>query len=169
MLFEEDSPDKERGVIAHKVLELFDFDSDKNVYEQVENLIENKVLTREEVSKINLDRINFALGSVALKALKGKKLYREQPFLFNISACEIFATDSKTPVLVQGVIDLLAISDEGAYIIDYKYSSLDKKSLRLKYQKQLDLYASAVQNVLGKKIIGKTLVNIFTGDVVDLD
>lgn len=169
VLFEEESPDKERGVIAHKVLELFDFDSDKSVYEQVESLIENKVLTREEVSKINLDRINFALGSVALKALKGKKLYREQSFLFNISACEIFATDSKTPVLVQGVIDLLAISDEGACIIDYKYSSLDKKSLRLKYQKQLDLYASAVQNVLGKKIIGKTLVNIFTGDVVDLD
>lgn len=169
VLFEDESPDKERGVIAHKVLELFDFESDCTIFEQVNQLLEKGVLTKAEISKINLERINTALCSGVFKGVKGKKLYREQPFLFNMKACDLLGVDTQTPVLVQGIIDLLAISNDGAEIIDYKYSSLDAESLKLKYKKQLDLYAAAVSGVLGLNVTGKTLVNIFTGETVTLD
>ena len=71
-------------------------------------------------------------------------------------------------MLLQGIIDLLVIDGENAEIIDYKYSSRTAESLKNKYEKQLDLYAYAVNKVLGKKVIKKTLVNIFTGESVSV-
>ncbi len=169
VLFDEQSPDKEKGTIAHKLLEHFDFDANLSVYEQADLLVERGVLKREELLGLNLDRINVALISGAFDEIKGKKLYREQPFLFSVSANKVFKVESQTPVVVQGVIDLLVVGETSAKIIDYKYSSLDAKSLKEKYSKQLNLYAQAVEGVLNKRVDGKVLVNIFTGETVIVD
>ena len=50
--------------------------------------------------------------------------------------------------------------------MDYKYSTLSEEGLKARYKKQLDLYAYAVEKVLEKKVVRKTLVNIFTGQTV---
>ncbi|MBQ7236791.1 MAG: UvrD-helicase domain-containing protein [Clostridia bacterium] len=167
VLFEEESPDAERGTIAHKILENFDFDGD-DLYLQVNNMIEKCVLTREEVDKINLERLNKALIGGAFSGVKGKTLLRERAFLVNIEVDKILDTKSKEYVLLQGVIDLLIVDENEAEIIDYKYSSLSPESLAVKYKKQLDLYAYAVEKVLNKRVRKKTLINIFTGDTVEL-
>ena len=78
----------------------------------------------------------------------------------------VLDTESTAQVLLQGVIDLLAISGDDAYIIDYKYSAKDSASLKATYHKQLELYSYAVEKVLGKKVKERVLVNLFTGDVV---
>ncbi|MBQ7348630.1 MAG: PD-(D/E)XK nuclease family protein, partial [Clostridia bacterium] len=163
VLFEDESTDSQKGTIAHKLLENFNFD--ESIIKTAERLITLGVLSREEVDKINLERIDRAINSDALKGLKGKKLYREQPFLVNIPANKVFDTDSDTSVLVQGVIDLLAVGDGGAEIIDYKYSSLNAESMQKRYRDQVNLYAYAAETVLNIKVIKKTLVNIFTGEV----
>ena len=72
-------------------------------------------------------------------------------------------------MLLQGTIDLLAVDGNEAVVIDYKYSSLDVNSLKAKYTAQLDLYAYAVQVATGIKVKKKLLLNIFTGDVVEID
>ena len=81
----------------------------------------------------------------------------------------LFDTEETEPVLLQGVIDLLAVSDKGAEIIDYKYSVLNSESLKIKYAKQLNLYAYAVESALKIKVIKKSLVNIFTGEYVSVE
>lgn len=169
VLFDEQSPDTERGTIAHKLLEHYDFSSEDNVYKQAERLVEKGIILDSEISKINLERIAVAIDSGVFKDVKDKKLFREQPFLFNIPANKVFETESQTSVLVQGVIDLLVVDGETARIIDYKYSSLDGVSLKNKYDKQLNLYADAVESVLNKRVTKKTLVNIFTGETVSID
>ena len=87
----------------------------------------------------------------------------------NIPANRVFDTACTEEVLLQGVIDLLAISPFGAEIIDYKYSVLNAEGLKRKYRKQLELYAYAVEKSLGIKVIRKTLVNILTGETALID
>ena len=97
------------------------------------------------------------------------KLYSEQRFLVNIEGDRVFPTESKEEVVLQGVIDLLAIDGDKAYLIDYKYSRKDKQSLKRAYEKQLDLYAYAVEKALGIRVEKKTLVNLFTGEYLQID
>ena len=166
VLFDEPSPDIERGITAHAIMERLDFTFKKSFSEQVEDMIKSGWITEQKVAGLNLERIEKAVKNPALDFIKNCSLYREKPFLAAVEASSIMDTDSKSPIVLQGIIDLLAVDGQNAYVIDYKYSSLDKNSLSVKYKAQLDIYANAVQNVLGKKVISKTLINLFTGDVV---
>ncbi len=168
VLFDEPSPDPERGIIAHKLLEHFDFNSPLDLYKQSKIMVENGTLTEEELSKINLERIGKALCSDELERVKGLKTYREKTFICAIPANMVMDTESKESVVMQGMIDLLAVDSDRAVVIDYKYSALDSDSLVKKYKKQLDLYAYAVEKVLKTRVEDKIIINIFTGDVVSL-
>ncbi len=169
VLFEDDKTDTESGTIAHKILEEYDFLSSSNLYSQVEDMINRGTLNAEQIKKVNLDRIEKALNSNAFNDISSSKLLREQSFLVNIEANKIFETLSKEPVLLQGIIDLLVLTETGAQIIDYKYSVLDSISLKKKYKKQLQLYSYAVENITGRKVEKKWIVNIFTGQTVLID
>ncbi len=169
VLFDEECPDIEKGNTAHKVMEYFDFCSKDSLFEQVENLINAGVIERDKVDKINLNRITSALNSGVIDGIKGFKLYREKSFLAGVDGREIFGEDTDEQVVLQGIIDLLAVNGDDAWIIDYKYSSLEKESLIKKYEKQLNLYAFAVQKTLKLKVIKKVIINLFTGDFAEID
>lgn len=162
---EEDGTDAERGLIAHRILENYDFAS-SDFDGQIEKMISGGTISREEAGKVNLARIGRAVGGGAFDALDGYSLYREKQFMAEVPARAVFGTDSKETVLLQGVIDLLAVKDGEARIFDYKYSSLDAARLKRKYSLQLDLYAMAAEKTLGVKVVEKTLVNLYSGETV---
>lgn len=166
LIFDEPTPDIEKGIIAHKVMEHYDFNSQIGLESQVENMIKSNILSAEEVQKINLERIEKAIKSGVFDDVKGTKLYREKVFFTCVDADMVLDTNSKEQIVLQGVMDLLSIADDGAIIIDYKYSSLDSASLKTKYHKQLELYAYATKKVLNKKVKKMVIVNLFTGEVV---
>ncbi|MBE7081917.1 MAG: hypothetical protein E7372_05100 [Clostridiales bacterium] len=168
LIFDEQTPDIERGNIAHKIMEHFDFDSTLDLHAQVLKMIENKILSIGQVEKVNLQRIQNAINSGAFNDVKGTKLYREKMFLTLVDAGMVLDTLSKEQVVLQGVIDLLSIANDGAIIIDYKYSSLDNESLKKQYHKQLELYAIATKKVLNLDIKKMVIVNLFTGETVEI-
>ena len=159
--------DTERGTIAHKILENYEFG--KDFYGQIERIKSEGILSDEQLAKVNLEKIRAALSGGAFDKIRGKTLYREQDFIVNVPAKNISGANSDEEILVQGVIDLLAVDADGAEVIDYKYSSHDKETLKRTYSKQLDLYAYAVERALGLKVKSKTIVNIFTGETVKVD
>ncbi len=158
----------ERGNLAHKIMEYYDFSSNLSFLEQVDGLVNRGIARSEELEIIDLERLEKAVGSPIFKSLNGKTLYREKDFIVSAKASAVFDTESDESVLLQGVIDLLAVGEEGAVIIDYKYSSLTKESLKHRYSKQLELYAYALEKATGIKTQSKILVNLFTGDVITL-
>ncbi len=168
LLFDEPTPDIEKGIIAHKIMEHFDFNSQLNLNEQVLKMIDNQILSSEQVKKVNLERIQKAINSGAFDEVKGTKLFREKMFLTCIDASMVTNTLSKEQIVLQGVIDLLSIAEDGAIIVDYKYSSLDKESLKKQYHKQLELYAYATKKVLNVKVKKMAIVNLFTGETVNI-
>ena len=166
---DDDRTDVEKGVVAHKILELYDFDSDLSLKEQTSLMVEKGLLTQEQLDKVNLDRLTNALNGGAFDNVKGKTLLRERAFLVNVEANKILQTISTEYVLLQGVIDLLIIDNDTAQVIDYKYSTLDKFGIIKTYKKQLDLYAYAVEKVLNKKVTQKTVINVYTGETIIID
>ncbi len=168
VLFQGETPDVERGNIAHKIMEYFDFNGGESLLKQVQNLAQNGVLTDEQIKKVDLLRIENAINGIDLQLVKGKTLYREKDFIVSVPASLVFDTASQEQVLLQGVIDLLAVDQNGGVIIDYKYSSLESESLKIRYAKQLDLYAYALEKATGIKTLKKVLVNLFTGQTQEL-
>jgi ATP-dependent helicase/nuclease subunit A len=71
---------------------------------------------------------------------------------------QIFEVDHE--VLLQGVIDCLIIKDGYGTILDYKTDKVKKgneKEHSLKYMKQLEIYANAVEKIMGIKIKSRVI------------
>ena len=166
---QEGTTNTERGNVAHKIMEHLDFSRRDEFTKQVNEMVDKGIVSLEDIKSVNLERIKNAVSNKEFDGLENAELYPEQGFIVGIEGKEIFDTQSTEQALLQGIIDLLAIDGDKAYIIDYKYSSRTKESLERKYQKQLKLYAYAVEKTLGKKVVKKLLVNLFTGELVEID
>lgn len=166
---EEEGQSVKDGVTAHKILELYDFDSKVEFKAQVENLISLGVLERESVEKLQLDKIKAVINSGAFDCVKGKRLFREKTFLASVPAKMLFGGEIESKVLAQGVIDLLAIGENEAIVIDYKYSAKSPSALKETYGRQLKLYAYAVESALKIKVTGKKIVSLLTGTVTEIN
>ncbi|MBO7187463.1 MAG: UvrD-helicase domain-containing protein [Clostridia bacterium] len=161
--------DAETGTKVHKVLEFFDFTKD-DVSAELERVLSITKPETDGLTAENLSALKTVLKSPLFKELSGADLYREQYFVTKLCADEIFENkDTKTKVMLQGVIDLLAIKDGNAYIVDYKYSSKNPDALAKTYIKQLKLYKTAVETALKIKVKKVALVNLYKGYTLDFD
>ncbi len=168
-VYVEATTDTDRGTTAHKILELYDFFSGEDFYSQVKRMVDCGLIEKSDVEKLDLEKICRAVNGGWREVLKGKKLYREKGFLTAIEAKAIFPQkNSEEKLVLQGVIDLLCVDGEEAYIIDYKYSTKSREGLKEFYKKQLDLYAYAVQKVLNVKVKSKKIINLLSGEWVDI-
>ena len=160
--------DAESGTIAHKILETYNFNKGDNFNEHIKNLIENGVLTKEQVEKVDLQSLEKIISSSLFKDIKDYEILKEKVFLMNFPANMLYDTSSKENVLVQGVIDLLAIKGDSAILIDYKYSSLSSERLKERYKKQLELYAYAAQKGLNLKVEKRLIVSLMRGEIIEV-
>ena len=162
------STGQETGTAYHKFLQYCDFSLSPE--SAINGLIGARLMTEKELSLIDEDKIKRILQMPIFEKLRGYDLYKEQPFTAYLPA-KLTEPDysGDEQVLVQGIIDLLAIKGDEAIIADYKFSSLARgEDLVLRYEKQLRLYALAVKKVLNKKIAGLYLVNIYSAKQISL-
>ena len=157
--------DIEHGVAYHKFLQYSALDPE-GVDDDIARLIGDGVMTEKETEELDKEKLRRILSSGALVKLDGYTLYREKPFIVGIPP-ELAGEKGESPILLQGVIDLLAVKGEQAVIVDYKYSSAGAETLRTRYGKQLDLYSFAVEKITGKKVCAAYIFNINTGEAVD--
>ena len=95
------------------------------------------------VSADKLEAAHALVGGEVADAV----LYREQPFVFKARG----VPGAADGVILQGVIDLLAVRGGEAEIIDYKTGFVTEARAE-KYRRQLNVYAAAVESVLGLKV-----------------
>ena len=150
-VFEGGISNTEVGKTAHKFMEYLDFTRLNECKVQAEEMIRNGIMTENEINSIDIDKIQNAVIKADLKAVVGKDIYKEKNFLYLVPAKDVFFDGGNEEVLIQGIIDLLAIDNDSAVIIDYKYSGVDRTTLQNRYQKQLQIYADAVEKILDKK------------------
>lgn len=155
-----------RGIAYHRFLELWNFEEKNADNELIRQLISGE-LTEKQAELLDKNTLKKIVSLPIFGEMKEWKTYREQPFEAFFNADEIGYDGTKTEVLVQGVIDLLAIKDGEAIIIDYKVSKRDAETLLKKYGTQLSLYKRAVERSLKLKVKKCMLLNVFTGELIE--
>ena len=126
--------------------------------EFLEDLVIRKRLSREYRDAVRDQRIiRFLQSPLAYRmwqADKEGKLYREQPFVLGIDAGRLSADlpDTET-VLIQGIIDVFFVEEDGLVLLDYKTDSVDSmEELWNRYETQLDYYQEALQKLMGMPV-----------------
>ena len=137
--------------------------------QQADEMVASGLIEEKDLQDIELDKIINSLSSPIFSEIADKKLYKEKSFLAKIPARLVTGQDTDTEILVQGVIDLLAVDNDSAIVIDYKYSGKDKNALKATYQKQLDLYSIAIEQALNVKVVKKAILSLKTGEIVEID
>uniref|UniRef100_UPI0040567F03 helicase-exonuclease AddAB subunit AddA n=1 Tax=Acetatifactor sp. TaxID=1872090 RepID=UPI0040567F03 len=110
--------------------------------------------------------VNFLAASIAYRMWAAEvrgELYREQPFVYGVSAkrlSEEFPQEEK--VLIQGIIDVFFVENGQLVLLDYKTDVVASlKELWNRYSTQLDYYEEALENLMGVPVGEKVLYSFY--------
>ncbi len=155
--------DARTGTAYHAFLERADFGAPAE--EEAARL--GAELAREGMT-VDAEKGAQILRMPLFKELAGYTLYREREFLLAMPVSELYGVRSEDEVLVQGVIDLMAVRGDECVIVDYKYSSHDGARLLADYAPQLKIYAAAAKRSEKVKRVSAHIVNILRGFSVEV-
>lgn len=150
------------GDAYHHALEKYDYlDPSSDFRAQLE-----PKLPEAEVKLINPKRFQAFLQSPLAarfrKAQAADTLYREQHFMKQVPNDYLFpGSDTSEPVILQGIIDAFFIEDGEIVLVDYKSDHVrEAETLIGRYQKQLELYAEALEKITGLRVKEKLIYSI---------
>ena len=156
------------GDSYHHALAFYDYSKDISQLSDFLSPEEYSLLNQEKLKKF----LGSPLGQLFAKAYKENTLYREQHFMQEVEYEKLFPEDGGDDVekvILQGIIDAFIMEEEGIILVDYKTDRVkDGEELRNRYQKQIDLYSEALEQILGKKVKRRVLYSFSLGEEVDL-
>ncbi len=157
--FSELSDGRVVGNIYHKMMENLTFAGDEVTLLAVQL---SRQLSIDVASKINLDRIRRFVGSALYSRIcRAEHVYRERSFVYN------YQLNEGSQTTVQGVVDLMIIEQNQIVVIDYKSDRVDDLSeLECKYRGQLDLYATAMSDILDLPVAERIIYSIYLSDYI---
>ena len=158
----------ERGTAYHKFLENLDFNAKSADNELIRQLSQG-VLLPEQAKLLDKNTLQKIVNSGVFARLDGYKIYREQPFVAGFSAKDVGYEKAEGEILVQGIIDLLAVKGDEAIILDYKATGKSREEMLGKYKTQLEIYKKAVEKVMKLKVKKTILFNVFTCETVEVE
>ncbi len=141
------------------------------VTEEAVEKIKEKLVTEGKIAQPVAEKINnesiikFFDTEPGKSIFSAEKVYREWPFTFAMPA-ESLITNHKSrianheTIVVQGIIDLLAVTKNGLIIVDFKTDHISAKQVPERvenYRQQLDLYGRAASAVLKIEPVNKWL------------
>ncbi len=158
------------GDAYHHALEKYDYlDPSSDFRTQLE-----QKLPEAEVKLINPKRFQDFLQSPLAarfrKAQAADTLYREQHFMKQVPNDYLFpGSDSSEPVILQGIIDAFFIEDGEIVLVDYKSDHVrEAETLIGRYQKQLELYAEALEKITGLRVKEKLIYSIILEQAISV-
>ena len=156
------------GDSYHHALAFYDYSKDISQLSGFLSPEEYGLLNQEKLKKF----LDSPLGQLFAKAYKENTLYREQHFMQEVEYEKLFPEDggdNVEKVILQGIIDAFIMEEEGIILVDYKTDRVKGgEELRNRYQKQIDLYSEALEQILGKKVKRRVLYSFSLGEEVDL-
>ena len=163
----------ERGTATHLVLQYLDF-SDRDVAGQVEHLRAGDKLTAEQAEAVDVSALERFLDSpLAEEIRRGSHVRREYPFTLLMDA-KSYAPEASAgdAILLQGVVDCCFETAEGITVVDFKtdrvYTQAQAAERAAHYRPQLEAYTLALEKVLERKVVRRTLYFLCAGVAVDV-
>lgn len=158
----------EVGNAYHLALKLIDFEKINEVKDVVE------IFNTDEFAEIkkDIDAETLYNNIALLKNYTTGKVYKEKEFIIRDKLCNLVdGTDCDDEVMVQGVIDLFVVKENGsATLIDYKYSGeRNDEKLKERYKNQLKMYKNAIKNGLFIDVDEIYLLNLKYNKIIKFD
>lgn len=155
------------GTAVHRVMECYQFASDLTAAQQIRNMAADGKLTEEMRRLIRVSVIDsFVKSAVGIRMKKAEangKLYRENPFVMGFTGAELLAFgfgeetaensfEKEELTLIQGIIDVFWIEDDGIVLLDYKTDRVEaEQELVERYASQLQMYGEVLERIYGNK------------------
>lgn len=160
----------EVGNAYHGIMERVDYLADNDVNAILTELVLSGKVSPDVAKVVDVSKINYAISVVKNMMLPNTKLLKEQQFIIRDKHCNLVKTSSDdTLVMVQGVIDLVLINDNGCVLIDFKTNKVSTEDdLIQKYKLQIDLYAKAISEATNKKVTSKYLYSFCLNKMINL-
>ncbi len=167
----------EIGTAYHALLAALDYKSlPDDIAEFKENIVGRGILTAEEADAIDDNRIKAYIDSPIAAEISGATgVYKEHSFTMGLKASEIYpalkgdSTAENEIILTHGIIDLYYEREDGFVIVDFKTDrSTDYDMLRKAYAPQLNIYKTALETALGRKVVRLCLYCLNEGHIIDL-
>lgn len=166
----------ERGTALHRFMQYADFSQAAfSPEKELERLAAAGVLSEREAQAVDLVKVkSFFGGEAGTMIARAQRVEREWRFTASLSddmrpyfpECE-----GDYPVVLEGECDCLLISGDKAQIIDYKTDTAfaGEEGLVEKYEPQLRLYASAVEQILPVKVTGLYIYSFDLSRLISLE
>lgn len=164
------------GTAAHLVLASVDLSvppTALTIAKTVKKLLARQAITEAVAERIDTESIlAFFQSESGRQVLGAERLWREWQFSYACPAVAdvptIDAAEEQT-VIVQGIVDMIAQTDHGLLIIDFKSDKITAEQAQgraLLYSRQLDLYAVAAEKILKQPIAEKCIYFLTPGKKV---
>lgn len=150
----------ERGNAYHKVMQEVDFSRENNIDDILQHYDKSHLVNKNKI-KICIDTIKSIASNTYVE--------KEKQFLMKVRHSEIVEGGNQQKILVQGVIDLFLIDDEGITLIDYKTNKINAvNDLAKMYATQMKLYSIALEKAYGKQVKNVYLYSFDKDCLVDM-
>ena len=143
----------EFGTAIHAVMQYIRYDhcgSMESVQMELDRLVAEKLLTREQTDAVDPSRIVKLFSSeLGLKLVKGQVL-REFKFSILDSGSNYSTGLDDEKVLLQGVVDCALLEDDGVTVVDYKTDQVTEDTVDdviARYRHQVATYADAMERI----------------------
>ena len=140
--------------------------------DRLDAMVEQGLLSQEQRSFIDPKSILECLQSDVMQQARKHPHYREKQFMLNLPANEFLNIDSADKVLLQGTVDLfIQGGDRGGenILVDFKFSHKSAEQVKKRYQRQLELYAMAIEECLGVKVDKKIIFMLGKNKIISYD
>ena len=159
------------GTTLHKMMQYLPPVVDEKIAkDEIANLVASGIITDSQARMILPGKItNFYNSKIGRRIRESGAVYKEQPFEVEINLSELYPefADSDEKILLQGVIDCYFEEDNEIVLVDYKTDRYtDLQEIHDKYDKQLELYAYALNKITGKNIKEKRIYLFSTGEIL---
>lgn len=160
------------GTLYHKILELLPVKkyTVKTLNDYLNNLIFVGKISKEDLKLIKKEKIfSYLTSPLYDEVINADKVYKEYQVNFKIPSSYYDKTLKSGNILTSGVIDLLFLSSNCYYIVDYKTDDVeDINELVNRYKVQLDLYEIAIKEKFNAKSIRKFIYSIKLNKFIEL-
>lgn len=157
VLFTEENENAiKKGNCYHKIMQgiSFKIKNKEDFKKEIERLLKSGLITSEDINIVSLDGIYDLVTSSKMQELSRSQILREKEFIALTRLDK--SKGSNDSVVIQGVVDFIAITDDGIIIGDYKTNNFKSEAKFVeKYKKQLDIYAGVIAESYGKPVLQK--------------
>lgn len=149
----------ERGTAIHTFFQYCIFENaETDIVAELERMLEMGFLTKAQADVIDLETASAFFRSGLYNRLKtAKRSWREKKFMVAVAHLDIenslMDQLKKSDGMIKGIIDLMFEEDDGIVLVDYKSDRNSSESeLARRYAVQLELYRSAIELTMKKKV-----------------